>query len=91
MQAELRQNPRKNIPVVIDKIDKKLPVAESGLQKGDIILKLGGQEVPNFLIYRLVQQQLVAQERFFVGNKVDLLVQRGDDELEVSVTLGAPE
>ena len=78
MNINLRNNPRKVIPVIIDKIDD-LPVAESGLQPGDIILSIDGEHpFYNFLI-RFVRQQLVARERFFVGNAVEIKVQQEEE------------
>ena len=54
---------------------------KSGLKPGDIILQLGGTNVRNIRFYNLAWRRLAAQELFFAGDTVEILVQRDEEEL----------
>jgi len=67
---------------LISEIAEKSPAAESGLQKGDVIVELGGAEVNNVSELRN-QVALIAP-----GTKVDLLVIRDGQKKTVQIAIG---
>ncbi|MCU1715821.1 sigma E protease regulator RseP [Pseudomonas sp. 5P_3.1_Bac2] len=65
---------------VLAQLDPQGPAAAAGLQLGDRLLSLQGQPLTNW-------QQLVEQLRGLPGKPITLQLQRGAEQLEVSLTL----
>ena len=87
-QRQVRLNPNALIPVVVKEVNEDMPVAESGLQPGDIILKMGDTEIRNIRFYNFAWRRLAAEEAFFAGDQIDVLVQREEEQIAITVTLG---
>lgn len=58
------------------------PAAKAGLKKGDRLLELGGAEVLD------VTQLVSLIQRYAAGDKVDVVLRRGDKEERITVELG---
>lgn len=61
----------------IDGISEGKPAQAAGLQKGDIVIKLGDNEVVDMMSY------MKALSAFEKGNETTVVVKRGDEELHV--------
>ncbi|MGE0588028.1 MAG: M20/M25/M40 family metallo-hydrolase [Cyclobacteriaceae bacterium] len=61
----------------IDGISEGKPAQAAGLQKGDIVVKLGDNEVVDMMSY------MKALSAFEKGNETTVVVKRGDEELQV--------
>ncbi len=89
----LMRDPELEVPVHITELDGDLPVADSGLQKGDRLLRIDGEEIRNPYNLVRVQHKLMQEERFFAGDVITLTVTRGEDdqqeELAIEVELGS--
>ena len=59
------------------------PAETAGLEKGDVITKVGDTEVAS------ADSVIIALRSYDVGDKVTLTVQRGSDSKEIEVTLGS--
>lgn len=68
---------------LIEQVVPRSAAAAVGLQKGDIILAVGGQMVDDAHPLR----QLLLQHT--VGEEVNLTIVRGNDQLDIAVSLGA--
>jgi serine protease Do len=67
----------------IEEVVPGLAADKAGLKGGDVILKVNGKETGS-------RQRLVETIRSFMpGEKVDLVVKRGSEELAISATLGS--
>ena len=63
----------------IDGISEDKPAQKAGLQKGDIVIKLGDSLVTDMMSYML------ALSTFDTGDKTKVIVKRGDDEVEKEI------
>jgi len=72
-----------NIPkgVPVQEVDPRGPAAAAGIRAGDIILALGGREVNSLAEFR------TALYEHRPGDKLQVVVQRGNRRLEFTVTL----
>ncbi len=61
------------------------PAAEAGLEKGDVVTKLGDEEITS------ADSLIIGLRSYDVGDKVTLTFYRGKDEKQVEVTLGSDE
>ncbi len=61
------------------------PAAEAGLQKGDVVTKMGDEEITS------ADSLIIAIRSYDVGDKVELTVYRGKEEKKIEVTLGSDE
>ena len=68
--------------VYIDTIEEGSPADKAGLKKGDIIIKINDADIKNiaYLKYNLYKYE--------VGEKISIVVFRGDDKKKFNVTLG---
>jgi S1-C subfamily serine protease len=69
--------------VVVTMVNADSPAEKVGMQKGDVILMVGDQEVNN------VDDLRTALESYKEGDKVQVAVRRGDELLMKTVELGA--
>ena len=60
------------------------PAAEAGLEPGDVIIKLGEYQIGN------LEDFDGALRKYMAGDKVSVVVRRGDEEVALSVTLDPP-
>jgi 2-alkenal reductase len=77
---------RENLPVdhgaLVTRVSPGTPAEEAGIQEGDVILAIDGQEID-------AQDALI--DVLFAhrpGDTVDVTIQRGDEEITLEVTLG---
>jgi Zn-dependent M28 family amino/carboxypeptidase len=63
----------------IDGISEDKPAEKAGLQKGDIVIKLGDSLVTDMMSY------MRALSAFDAGDKTKVTVKRGDDEVETEI------
>ncbi len=78
-QNNLSVNEGAYVGVVID----GSPAATAGLEKGDVITKVGDTDVAS------ADSVIIALRSYDVGDKVTLTVQRGEETKEIEVTLGS--
>jgi S1-C subfamily serine protease len=71
-----------NYGVYVTRIDGAGPAAQAGLQRGDVIVQVNGQEVDD----ESSLEDMLATEA--PGDKVSVTVYRGDQQLAFTVTLG---
>ena len=69
----------------VNEVTEGGPAAEAGIQAGDIIAALDGEEVTS------ADGLIIALREHEVGEDVTLTVVRGDEQLDVKVTLGSDE
>jgi len=69
--------------VVVTRVNADSPAEEVGLQKGDVILMIGDQEVNN------VDELRESLESYQEGDKVQVVLRRGDEIVVKTVELGA--
>ena len=69
----------------VNEVTEGGPAAEAGIQAGDIITALNGEEVTS------ADGLIIALREHEVGEDVTLTVVRGDEQLDVKVTLGSDE
>lgn len=71
--------------VVVKEVRPDTPAAKAGIVAGDIVVKIGDTKVDS--------QQTMGQamSRLRAGEKVKVVVKRGEDEIETIVELGAPQ
>lgn len=70
-------------PAVIDDVKAGSAAERAGLEVGDVVLKIDGKEIAN-------SSQLIATVKSHQpGDKIELLVKRGDQELTISAVLGS--
>jgi hypothetical protein len=63
----------------IDGVSEDKPAQKAGLQKGDIVVKLGDSSVTDMMSY------MRALSSFDAGDKTNVTVKRGDDEVEAEI------
>ena len=56
---------------------------EYGVQEGDVIVKVLGQDI-NMSTFRTIRQEVMAMN---VGDHCDIVVKRDDEEIELTLTL----
>ena len=66
----------------IETVNKNEAAGKAGMQKGDIIIKINDDVVKGFTSFRSAMQKLKPLE------KAKIVVKRGDDEIELEVTMG---
>ena len=71
--------------VKLSGVMKGAPAEEAGLEAGDIVIELAGQKIENIYDYTY------AIDALKVGIEVKVVVVRGDEEMELSVTPGSRE
>jgi serine protease DegQ len=71
--------------VVVTEVVPGSPAAESGLQPGDLVTELDGQEVPT------VERLLAILRSLEPGDRLEVTVQRRDEQRTVQVTLDERE
>lgn len=67
---------------VIARVEPKSAAEKAGLKAGDIVLTVGGKRTGN------AERLILTIQRYRVGEKVTLKVRRGEDEKELTATLG---
>ena len=68
--------------VYIDSIEEGSPAAKAGLKRGDIIVKVNDADIKNIAYFKYNLY------KYEVGEKVTLIIFRGDDKKKIEVTLG---
>lgn len=68
--------------IVLTKVTEDGPAAKAGLQEGDIILTVGGEEPDSYAKWIEETNSLA------IGDEVALQVKRDNEEMEIKVTLG---
>jgi serine protease Do len=66
----------------IEHIFPQSAAEKAGLKVGDVILKINGKDIPSFEVLSKTIQE------YHAGDKVDLVIRRGDKESTLSVVLG---
>lgn len=69
----------------INEVTEGGPAAEAGIQTGDIVIAANGDEVTS------ADGLIIALRSYDVGEKVTLTVMRGNDKMDIEVTLGSDE
>lgn len=67
--------------VVIDSVAPKSPAAAAGLRVGDLVRRVGGVEVPNFVAFR---RELIG---LLPGQQLSMTLSRGGTPIEIQSTL----
>lgn len=70
---------------VVSKVAGNSPAARAGLEPGDIIVKVNGQQVKNSYDIRNIIGLLQ------IGDKVDIEVYRGDERKKIQAVIGKPQ
>jgi serine protease Do len=70
--------------VIVDEVYDPSPASRAGIRPDDLILRVGDQEVPNFIAFR---HQLISLRP---GNVLALTILRDGQQIEVESTLVAP-
>ncbi len=68
----------------IAEIESGSPADEAGLQRGDIIISLAGEEVENLAELRKIR------DRYDIGDVITITVIRNQEEIELELELGSP-
>ncbi|ELR71088.1 Putative aminopeptidase [Fulvivirga imtechensis AK7] len=63
----------------IDGVSEGKPASKAGLQKGDVVVKLGGENVEDMMSY------MKALSRFNEGDTTTVVVKRGEEQLNYSI------
>jgi len=70
--------------VIVDEVFDASPASNAGVRVDDLILRVGDQEIPDFIAFR---RQLISLRP---GNHLDLTILRDGEQIEISSTLVAP-
>ncbi len=70
--------------VIIDEVIDLSPASEAGIRVDDLILRVGGREVPDFVAFR---RQLITLRP---GNILELTILRNGEQIEINSTLVTP-
>ena len=71
--------------VLLSGVTKGAPLEKSGVQAGDVIIELAGKKIENIYDYTF------AIEGLKIGESVKIVVQRGEESLQLEVTPGSRE
>ena len=67
--------------VIVDRVIPDSPAARSGLREGDVVRRVGGVEIPNFVVFR---RQLIGM---LPGQNVSMTLSRAGESVEIHSTL----
>jgi serine protease Do len=70
--------------VIIDEVLDPSPALKAGVRVDDLILRIGDQEIPDFIAFR---RQLISLRP---GNTLELTILRDGEQIEINSTLAAP-
>ncbi len=70
--------------MIVDKVLDPSPAAKAGVRADDLILRVGDQEIPDFIAFR---RQLITLRP---GNTLELTILRDGEQIEITSTLVAP-
>jgi len=70
--------------VIVDEVLDPSPASKAGVRADDLILRVGGQEIPDFIAFR---HQLISLRP---GNTLVLTILRDGEQIEIISTLEAP-
>ncbi len=70
--------------VIIEEVFDPSPASKAGVRANDLILRVGDQEIPNFIAFR---RQLLSLRP---GNTLELTILRDGEQIEIRSTLVAP-
>ena len=70
--------------VIIDEVIDLSPASQAGVRVDDLVLRVGDQEIPNFIAFR---RQLISLRP---GNTLELTILRDGEQIEINSTLVAP-
>jgi S1-C subfamily serine protease len=70
--------------VIVDEVFDASPASNAGVRVDDLILRVGDQEIPDFVAFR---RQLISLRP---GSNLDLTILRDGEQIEISSTLVAP-
>jgi S1-C subfamily serine protease len=70
--------------VIIDEVLDHSPASKAGVHVDDLILRIGDQEIPDFIAFR---RQLISLRP---GSKLELTVLRDGEQIEINSTLVTP-
>ena len=70
--------------MIIDEVIDLSPASEAGIRVDDLILRVGGREVPDFVAFR---RQLITLRP---GNILELTILRNGEQIEINSTLVTP-
>ncbi len=68
--------------LLVDEVLEDGPAAEAGIQTGDIVLKLEGEDINQKEDLRSILKEKAS------GQKVDIVILRGEEQIELTVKLG---
>ncbi|MCH8083764.1 MAG: trypsin-like peptidase domain-containing protein [Myxococcales bacterium] len=70
--------------VIIDEVIDLSPASQAGVRVDDLVLRVGDQEIPNFIAFR---RQLITLRP---GNTLELTILRDGEQIEINSTLVTP-
>ena len=70
--------------VIVDEVFDASPASNAGVRVDDLILRMGDQEIPDFITFR---RQLISLRP---GSHLDLTILRDGEQIEITSTLVAP-
>jgi S1-C subfamily serine protease len=70
--------------VIIDEVLDPSPASNAGIRADDLILRVGDQEIPDFIAFR---RQLISLQP---GSRLDLTILRNGEQIKINSTLTAP-
>ena len=70
--------------VIIDEVLEPSPASRAGVRADDLVLRVGDQEIPDFVTFR---RQLISLRP---GNTLELTILREGEQIEISSTLAVP-
>ena len=70
--------------MIIDEVLDRSPASKAGVRVDDLVLRIGDQEIPDFIAFR---RQLISLRP---GNTLELTILREGEQIEISSTLEVP-
>jgi S1-C subfamily serine protease len=70
--------------VIIDEVIDLSPASQAGVRVDDLVLRVGEQEIPDFIAFR---RQLISLRP---GNTLELTILRDGKQIEINSTLVTP-